>query len=99
MYTTATFRNNLTIEGLNPLRVACVAALKAKGERGNWVHESTKGRARRGKMEKEAKGCRFQHPRAPEFLLPAMQAAPLIKTLHSNYRMSSEYTPHCQALN
>ena len=59
MYTTATFRNNLTIEGLNPLRVACVAALKAKGERGNWVRESTKGARGGGKTEKEGKRFPF----------------------------------------
>ena len=89
MYTTATYRNNLTIEGLNPLRVACVAALKAKGERGNWVRESTKGRARRGKNGKRGEKVPVFNI-APEFLLPATQAAPLIKTLHSNFRMSSE---------
>ena len=48
------------------------------------------------KWEKRGKGSRFQHPRAPEFLLPlplltpATQATPLSETLHSNVRMSSE---------
>jgi len=74
-----------------------VAALKGKGKRGNWVRESAKGRARRGKNGKRGeKGSRFQHPRAPEFLLslplltPATQATPLSETLHSNLRKSNE---------
>ena len=74
-----------------------MAALKGKGERGNWVRESAKGARGGGKWKKRGKGSRFQHPRAPELLLPlplltpATQATPLSETLHStDFRMSSE---------
>ena len=71
-----------------------MAALKGEGDRGNWARESAKGARGGGKREKWAKGSRFQHPRAPEFLLslplltPATQATPLSETLHSNFRKS-----------
>ena len=71
-----------------------MAALKGEGDRGNWARESAKGARGGGKREKWGKGSRFQHPRAPEFLLslplltPATQATPLSETLHSNFRKS-----------
>ena len=70
-----------------------MAALKPERGRGNWGRDSARG-ARGGKREKRGKGFRFQHPRAPEFLLslplltPATQATPLSETLHSNFRKS-----------
>ena len=70
-----------------------MAALKPERARGNWGRDSARG-ARGGKREKRGKGFRFQHPRAPEFLLslplltPATQATPLSETLHSNFRKS-----------
>ena len=73
-----------------------MAALKGEGGRGNWARESARGAQGGRKREKRGKGSRFQHPRAPEFLLPlplltpATQATPLSETLHSNFRMSSE---------
>ena len=73
-----------------------MAALKGEGGRGNWARERARGERGGRKMEKRGKGSRFQHPRAPEFLLPlplltpATQATLLSETLHSNFRMSSE---------
>ena len=70
-----------------------MAALKPERGRGNWGRDSARG-ARGGKREKRGKGFRFQHPRAPEFLLslplltPATQATTLSETLHSNFRKS-----------
>ena len=67
--------------------------MTARGE-----HEEGKGK--RGEKvsvfnrEKRGKGFRFQHPRAPEFLLslplltPTTQATPLSETLHANFRKS-----------
>ena len=70
-----------------------MAALKPERGRGNWGRDSARGE-RGGKREKRGKGFRFQHPRAPEFLLslplltPATQATTLSETLHSNFRKS-----------
>ena len=71
-----------------------MAALKPERGRGNWGRDSARGARGGGKREKRGKGFRFQHPRAPEFLLslplltPATQATPLSETLHSNFRKS-----------
>ena len=73
-----------------------MAAVKGEGGRGNWARESARGARGGRKREKRGKGSRFQHPCAPEFLLPlpfltpATKATPLCKTLHSNLGMSDE---------
>ena len=90
MYTTATFRNNLTIEGLNPLRVACVAAFKGEGERGNWAREEGDKGRRGGKVPVFNIRARSRTPASPSLLTPATRATPISETLHSNFRMSSE---------
>ena len=64
-----------------------MAALKPERARGNWGRDSARG-ARGGKREKRGKGFRFQHPRAPEFLLSLPLLTPLSETLHSNFRKS-----------
>ena len=73
-----------------------MAALKGEGECGNWARDSARGARGERKREKRGKVSRFQHPPAPEFLLPlpfltpARQATPLSETLHSNFGMSNE---------
>ena len=68
--------------------------MRARGAR----EEGEKGK-RGGKVPVFNIRARSIIPASPSLLTPATRATPISETLHSNFRMSIEYTARCQALN